>query len=330
MKKDLFRIAALLMAGSLLFLACNKNDKPTPNPNPNGNNEQPGGNDEPGGNEEANYPQIAIDGSFADWDAITEAVANKNEYADMATGGNNDPIQVFKVSTDKDNVYFYIEFLADLLPQNEAAGSWGSSYTEDALNVEMGPDDEPFREVMHLFIDPDGNDKTGFLTFADQEDDSKAAIPGLGCEMCAQFFMCFKPSKGVVNVAFEQTLIGPTKVGPVGANDQVDGDYTGDYNYNGTFCQEWPDDGDEAAFPLWGWQNFDDSGAGDNDCPKPSNWQAAKLSGNIAKVEFALEKDDIFNLKDSDEEFACGIIYDWDDREPIYQTIGPLRVTYVK
>ena len=48
------------------------------------------------------------------------------------------------------------------------------------------------------------------------------------------------------------------------------------------------------------------------------------------KVEFALEKDDIVNLKDSDEELACGVIFDWDDRDAIYQATGVLRVSYAK
>ena len=322
MKKSIFRIAALLMAGSLLAVACNDNDKPN----------KPGDKTDNGDGESANPVEIVLDGSFADWDAITEKVAADNEYVDMAKGtSKEDPIQVIKITNDKDRIYFYIEFQADLLPQNEACGTWGSSYTEDALDVDYGDDDETFREVMHLFIDPDASAKTGFYTF--ESEDGGPAIPELGCEMCAQFFMYFKPSTGLVSVAFEQTLVGPTKVGAVGDNDQVDAaGYTGDFDYNGTICQdEWPDSGDQAAFPLWGWQNFDDSGTGDNDCPRPYNWKPAKVEASgIAKVEFALEKDDIVNLKDSDEQFACGIIYDWDDRDLIYQAIGPLSIFYVK
>lgn len=311
----------MMMSGAMLAIACTQND----NPGKSGGkqNEKPDGGDNP--------IEITLDGSFSDWDAITEKVASDNAYVDMATGGKDDPIHVIKISNDKDRIYFYIEFQADLLPQNEACGTWGSSYTEDALDVDYGDDDETFREVMHLFIDPDGSGKTGFYTF--ESEDGGPAIPELGCEMCAQFFMYFKPSTGLVSVAFEQTLIGPTKIGNVGENDQVDdAGYTGDFDYNGTICQnDWPDSGAEAAFPLWGWQNFDDSGSGDNDCPRPYNWKPAPVEGSgIAKVEFALEKDDIVNLKDSDEQFACGIIYDWDDRDLIYQAIGPLSIFYVK
>lgn len=327
MKKNLFRIAAMLMAGSLLFLSCNKDDQPGDTPGGNdkpGGKEQPGGKDQPGGDTGST---ILLDGAFDDWDALTEEVAKTNNHVDVAKGKAGETIQLFKIAADADNIYFYIEFLADHLPQNDACGSWGSSYSENTLDVELGPDDEAFREVMHLFIDPDGNGSTGFLPFAG-DDGETPAIPALGCEMCAQFFMCFKPSTGTINVAFEQTLIGPTKTGKVGDNDQVDGDYTGNYNYNGTICQSWPDSGDEAAFPLWGWQNPDDSGTGDNDCPRPENWKSSKIQGNIVKVEFSVPLDDIVNLKSDDDDFACGIIIDWSDE--YYQAIGPLNIEYVK
>jgi hypothetical protein len=321
------KLYVIFIAASLAAMMISACQKPAAKP---AGKEQEENKDQSGDNN-GNAIEISIDGDFADWDAITESVASGNEFADMLKGGSDDPIQVMKVVSGTDGIYFYFEFKAELLPQNEACGTWGSSYSEDALDVDMGDDDETFREVMHLFIDPDSNGRTGFLTFADPDDDASPAIPDLGSEMCAQFFMYFKPSTGNVCVAFEQTIIGPTKVGPVGENDQVDGDYTGDFDYNGTFCQEWADSGDEGAFPLWGWQNFDDSGTGDNDCPRPSNWKSGKLDGSgIVKVEFLLEKDDIVNHKDSDEELACGAIYDWDDRDAIYQATSVLRVSYVK
>ena len=324
MKKVFIAILAAFTV-AFMFASCtkpannNKDNKPA--------DEQ---KDPEGDGGDAKGIEITIDGSFDDWAAITEAEAGKNDNVDMVQGGANATIQTFKVAADKENIYFFIEFLADALPQNDAVGEWGSSYTENTLDVKLGEDDEEFREVMHLFIDPDGNGETGFWTFEDP-DSGDPAIPGLGSEMCAQFFMCFKPSAGIVNVAFEQTLIGPTKVGAVGEDDQVDENgYTGDFDYNKTICQEdWPDSGSEAAFPLWGWQNFDDSGTGDNDCPRPANWKSGKLESNgHVKVEFALEKEDIVNLKAEDEEFACGIIVDWN--EDAYQAIGPLRITYVK
>lgn len=322
--KKLFITLLSIASVAFMFASCQK----PANGNKGGNNNDkegqdqntPGGEDGDGG---AGTFNIQIDGSFADWDAISES----GDYADVFTGGNDDPIHAVKIAACPEGIYFYFEFQADLLPQNESSGTWGNSYEEDTLIV--GDDDDEYREVMHLFIDPDANDKTGFLTFADPENEDSPAIDGLGSEMCAQFFMYFKPSTSEVCVAFEQTLIGPSKTGAVGDEDQVDENgYTGDYDYNGTFCQDWPDSGDEAAFPLWGWQNPDNSGTGDNDCPRPENWKSGKVEGSgIVKVEFLLEKDDIVNLKGSDTELACGVIFDWDE---IYQATGVLRVSYVK
>ena len=323
MKKNIFRLAVLLMAGSLLVFSCKKNPTPV-TPDDKGKEQQ--GGQEQGGEQGVKPMPIALDGAFADWDAITDAVVSANEYVDAAKGGSSDPITVFKVAADADNIYFYIEFQADLLPQNESSGTWGSSFSENTLIV--GEDDDEYREVMHLFIDPDNNSKTGFLTFVDP-DSGDPALPTLGCEMCAQYFMYFKPSTGLVSVAFEQTLVGPTKTGTPGDDDQVSGSYTGDFDYNGTICQDdWPDSGDEAAFPLWGWQNPDDSGKGDNDCPVPDDWKPAKVGTNgIAKVEFALMKENIVNLNAEDDEFSCGIIFDWGG---VFQKVGPLTVSYVK
>ena len=50
-------------------------------------------------------------------------------------------------------------------------------------------------------------------------------------------------------------------------------------------------------------------------------------SNGIAKVEFALMKENIVNFNDQDDEFSCGIIFDWGGE---YQKIGPLTVSYVK
>lgn len=311
------KFVLFLMMGSLLVVSCNKDPK---NPG------KPNGGKEDGPEKVVNPVKITLDAVFTDWDAITEESAKSNPCVAVKKGAADDPIQCVKISNDADNVYYYIEFLAELLPQNEACSTWGDSYNgtpEKGYAAGAGPDDDTFREVMHIFIDPDGNDRTGFYPFADGED---PCIADLGCENCAQFFMFFKPSTGLVSVAWEQTLVGPTKVGAVGENDQVDANgYTGDYDYNGTFCQSWPDSGSEAAFPLWGWQNPDQSGKGDNDMPHKENWKPAPAQGGIAKVEFSIAKGELTNLPDDAEEYATGILFDWGGS---YQPIGPLRITY--
>ena len=317
--KKIFRYAMMFAMGALVLVACKKDPKPTPGPGP-------GPNPDDKEEQKVNPIKITLDGAFSDWDAITEAVAKDNEFVDMKKGASDDPILNFKVSSDADNVYFYIEFAADLLPQNDICSTWGNSYTGTPEKGYQSTDgvNDAFREVMHLFIDPDGDDKTGFYTFADGE--GEPLIPGLGCEECAQFFMFYKPSTKLVSVAWEQTCVGPTNVGNVGENDQVDAaGYTGPFDYTATIFQSWPDSGEQAAFPLWGWQNPDNSGKGDNDCPKPENWKPAPAEGNVAKVEFCVEKGDIVNLEDDAEEFACGIIFDWGGST---QYLGVLRVAY--
>lgn len=319
--KKLFRLVALVMAGSLLLVACEKDDK--------GKNNGKDNNGKDNGEKIVNPVKITLDAAFSDWDAITDDAAKANVCVDVKKGGADDPIKVLKISNDAENVYFYIEFVAELLPQNDICSTWGDSYNgtpEGGYKNNSDGINDNFREVMHLFIDPDGNDRTGFYTFESATVEGEPAIPDLGCENCAQFFMFFKPSTKLVSVAWEQTLVGPTKVGAVGENDQVDANgYTGDYDYNGTFCQEWPSSGENAAFPLWGWQNPDQSGKGDNDMPHKENWKPAPAEGGIAKVEFSIAKGELTNLPDDAEEFACGIIFDWGGS---YQAIGPLRISY--
>ena len=307
------------MLGSVIAVSCNKD--------PNKPNKPNGGDDNGNGDKIVNPVKIALDGAFTDWDAVTEASVKENVCIDMKKGASDDPIQVLKISNDADYVYFYIEFLAELLPQNETCTTWGDSYNG---TPELGYDprgaqegDDTFREVMHLFIDPDGNDRTGFYPF--KGDDDEPCIADLGCENCAQFFMFFKPSTKLVSVAWEQTLVGPTYLSAHDGTGLPTGEKLGEYDYNGTFCQEWPDASTEAAVPVWGWQNPDNSGKGDNDMPRPENWKPAPAQGAIAKVEFAVAKGDLTNLPDDAEEFACGIYFNWGGSE---QSIGPLRISY--
>ena len=57
---DMKKVMSLLAIMALVFVACNKNDKPTPKPDPKPDDEQP--TPEP----EYEAP-ITIDGDFADW-----------------------------------------------------------------------------------------------------------------------------------------------------------------------------------------------------------------------------------------------------------------------
>ena len=319
--KKIFRFATLLMIGSFVLAACNK---PSDDPN------KPDDPNNPDPEEQTVSPfKIALDGAFADWDAITEDEAKKSDFADVKKGGSDDPIQVMKITSDADNVYFYMEFKHEYLPNNDLCSEWGNSWDgtpELGYKADDGVNDA-FREVIHLFIDPDGNDKTGFLTLAGDVE-GEPAIPDLGCEMCSDWFFFYKPSTKKVCMAWNQTNIGPYMTGSVvydADGKRTDYIVTGQYDYTGTLYQSWPDSGDDAALPLWGWQNDAADGKGDNIAPGKDFWKPAVAEGAIAKLEFAIEKKELVNLKDEDEEFACGIMYTWGGYD---QNIGPLRITY--
>ena len=244
----------------------------------------------------------------------------------MFKGGADDAIQMVKMTSDADNLYFYVEFSVDCLPQNETCTEWGNSWDgtpELGYGDGAKEGDDKFREVFRIYLDPDGDDKTGFYT---QEGDveGEPAISDLGCEMCGEWFCFFKPSTKLLSMAWNQTCIGPDQL-CTASGGAIQGDPYGTYDYSGTIYQSWPDDGENAAWPLWGWQNYDGSGRGDNIFPNKTNWKPAAASGTVAKVEFALEKKDITNLKDEDEELACGFIYMWGGND---QYVGPLRIQY--
>ena len=326
MKKNIFRFVAIVMAGACLCIACGEKDGPLKPVGPNGD----GGD---GGNKEANAPAITLDGQFADWDAVTAEVAKDNDYAAVYTSTDaDDPIQVMKITNDADNVYFYIEWNTAGLPQNASCSEWGDSWngtpelgykTPDAAH----PDDDTFRETVFLFIDPDGNDRTGFYTFDDGE--GEPTIPGLGCEMGVCWFAFYNYETKKVSMAWNQNNVGPWMTGTVEYNadgERIAYNQVGVYDYNGTFFLEWPDEGEEAAMPLWGWLNDANDGAGDNIAPSKTNWFPAEAVGTVAKLEFCIEKKDITKLPDDAEELAVGIEVNWGS---VDQPVGPLRISYV-
>ena len=300
MTKTIFRFAAVLMLGSLVVISCQKDPK-----NGKGN-----GKDNGNGVQAKSTIAISIDGNFDDWDKITSESAAKDPCLAVVKASTQDEtIQVIKTNSDAKNVYFYAEMLIDGLPQNAICSEWGDSYngTPEKGYKGDGADNDKFGDVFNLFFDPDGNEKTGFYTYADGDD---PAIPGLGCEQCSQinFFWNYETKK--LCVAWNQTNVGPETVDGVA------------YDYNGDFFQqdEW---NGEGAVPRWGWQNFAGDGKGDNIAPKPENISSA-VSGGTVRVEFAIEKSDIVNLEDDAVKYAWGVCYRFGES----QDIGPIRAQY--
>lgn len=304
MTKNIIRFAVLLMAGAMIFTSCGKKDP-----------------DKQGGKDKENTEdvtkasvQIILDGQFTDWDQITPEVAGKDDFIDMIKASSSDPIRVIKTTSDINYVYFYAEISCDALPQTSICAEWGDSwngaagYKGDDKNDGISTGLPPF----NLFFDPDGDELTGFYTYAGT--DGQAAIPGLGCEMCAQNLMFFNPDTKKLGIAWNQTNIGPSQI------TNADGSVSA-YNYHGTFFQDWPD----TVIPQYGWQNGAGDGKGDNVAPRKENIFSQLVSGWI-KVEFAFDKNDIVNLGDNDEEFAWGVCFR--NGDDFLQDIGPVHAKY--
>ena len=262
--------------------------------------------------------QISIDGSFSDWDQITEEAAGKDDFMAVVKASSSDPVRVIKTASDAYNIYVYAEILIDALPQNSICAEWGDSmngaegFRGDDNNDGISTERPPF----NLFFDPDGKESTGFFTFLN--DDGEPAIPGLGCEMVAQNLMFFNYETNKLGIAWNQLNIGPLKYIDAEGN-LVDYDYNGDY-----FQQaEWKADG---TVPQYGWQNTG-NGEGDNIAPRPENIMAVTVSP-IVRIEFAIEKSEIVNLADEDTEYAWGLCFRNSLDSDLSQDIGPIRAKY--
>lgn len=339
MKKNIFRIAALLMAGSMIAIACAKKD-PTPKPDP---------KPEPEPSEDVQPVPINIDGDFSDWALITEDEAAKNEYVAIAKAQNaNSPIKVIKASCDADNVYIYAEVTKASLAHSSICGEWGSSmdgvdgFRGDQSNDPVSENDIAF----NLFFDPDANVETGFYPYSmpvDEEEEDPDLVPyieGLGCEQASQNLFFWNGTTNKVGCAWSQTNVGPVK-------RKVDGTWV-DYNYNGDFFQQDGDDtwDSEDMFHRYGWQNDGYSapdvpieggadGTGDNIAPAQGNLNS-KLVGDIVYIEFSIDIEELVNWKASFDEYAWGVCYNAvvkDDQGNIdYEmwAIGPVKASYYK
>lgn len=334
MKKNIFRIAALLMAGSLLIVACNKNDKPTPDPKP--DDEQKPDDQKPE-DDKVKPVEIAIDGNFADWDLITEAEAAKNEYIGIAKGAAGSPIKVIKASSDAENVYIYAEVEKASLAHSSICGEWGSSmdgvegFRGDASNDPVSEGDIAF----NLFFDPDAKVSTGFFTYVDEEENP--LLPTLGCEMVAQNLFFLNLNTGKVGCAWSQTNVGPVK-------ERVDGTWV-DYDYNGDYFQQANWDSADI-FHRYGWQNDGYSapdvlidggadGTGDNVAPAQGDLNS-KVDGDMVYIEFSISLDELVNYQKSFDEYSWGVCYNAvvkDDSGNIDHemwAIGPVTASYYK
>lgn len=305
-------IVMLMAAVALLALSCKKSAKPSD------------GDKKDTSEQSGPTVKITLDGDFAEWDAITAETAKNDAYVDMAVAElDEDPVRVLKIATDENSIFFYAEISIVDLPQSSICGEWGSSYsgapTDEGNEKGDGDQNNPVFENFNIFIDPDADGATGFLTYPTEKDGDEPAIPELGCEMCAQNLFFYNPETKKLCVAWNQINIGPTVEKDANGNESKY-DYTGDL-----FQVPWDS---EFIVPRYGWQNADNSGKGDNVAPAPANIKS-QVSGNIVKVEFSIELGEIVNYEDSFDGYALGVCY-CEAPKIIQQSIGPLSASYVK
>lgn len=140
MKKYLSFFAAAVMA-SCAVVSCNK----------------PNNDDDP---EEPEEPvstdvEIAIDGDFSDWAAITETSADKKVYfcADGADGYKN--IRNLKATSDENCIYMYFEVAASKIYM---ADGYAQGNSWDGI---PGLKAESWAQPIWIYIDSDNNPATG-------------------------------------------------------------------------------------------------------------------------------------------------------------------------
>ena len=228
--------------------------------NKGGNQNNPGGKDNPGGGEGEDV-SIVIDGEFDDWANVTA----EDDYCVVGNpAGDAKKVKVVKATSDDTFLYFYTEVSVDVIQHSESAHTGGNS-NDGHGDSTPGP--------LYVYFDADNNADTGFYPHIDSQT-NKPLVEGLGCEMGFELYLFIStkaPDKGA-QLGWSQVVIAPTKDAEGNA-----------YNCDGDFYQQ----GDWWSLkdPEGGWDpNLD------NIAPSFEN-MASTLSGGVAKIEFAIQKD---------------------------------------
>lgn len=268
MKKNLLRFAVLFMAGAMTALSCNPDVDPKDNP----------GND-PGGNTDdpKDEVSIVIDGNFADWDKVTAATA---DAVVGEPGTDLKKVKVVKATSDDTYIYFYTEISVDVIQHSESAHTGGNS--NDGHGDETPA---PF----YVYLDADSKAETGFYPHLNG-DTKKPYVEGLGLEMGFELYLFIstkEPEKGA-QLGWSQIVIAPTKDGEGNPYDS-DGDY---YQQSDWWSLKAPEGGWDPEL--------------DNLAPSFEN-VASVLSGGVAKIEFAVQKDVLPIEVGSEIAFGCAM-----------------------
>lgn len=257
MKKSLFMGMAVIAALSLFATSCKKDDNKKTN-------------DDNGGE---NTTEIAIDGNFSDWDALTAETANEHDVI-VPIDENYNGIKAFKVSSDDVNLYLYAEIDVSKIQVSETAKEGGNSWDGHG-DASPGP--------FIVYLDLDGNASTGFTTHTDEnykpatesDPDYKALVDGIGCEIGAEDYWFISATNGQMYLGWSQLIVENEQYTKDGDSYQQPSWWTGQWDtYQGTDVNG-------------GWNpNFD------NLTPRLENYKTA-IVGAVAKVEMAFSRGDL-------------------------------------
>lgn len=205
--------------------------------------------------------EIVIDGEFNDWKNVTA----ESEYCVV---GESDPalkkIKVVKATSDDVYLYFYTEIAVDVIQHSESAHIGGNS-NDGHGDKSPGP--------LYIYFDADNDPETGFYPHLNGET-GKPYVEGLGLEMGFELYLFIstkEPDKGA-QLGWSQVVVAPAKDAEGNAYDCA-GDY---YQQSDWWSLKDPEGGWNPEF--------------DNIAPSFDNIASA-LSGGVAKIEFAIQKD---------------------------------------
>lgn len=234
--KKAFLLCAAATAAMTLLASCNKEEQKNDNKK------------DDGVEVTANF---AIDGNFADWDALTAETAN--EY-DVIVPINDDykSLKAVKISSTDSEILVYAEIAVDKIQLSETAHEGGNS-NDGHGDGTPGP--------FILYLDLDGNPETGFTTHSDA--DGNPLISGIGCEVGVEDYWFISAGDGKCYLGWSQIISEPT--------DAADGD---EYQQD-----SWWQNGGTG-----GWDP-----ANDNLAPRLDSYKT-KIEGSTMKVEFAMER----------------------------------------
>lgn len=207
--KKVFMILATLAVASMTLVGCKKDE---------GNK----GKDDP--KDDPDVPvveafEVAIDGDFSDWAALTADKATEN---DVIFDGLDGAIKAMKATSDESCVYLYAEIAIDKVQQSAVAAEGGNS-NEGHGDSTPGP--------FTIYWDLDNNAGTGFLCQHSATGD--LLVEGVGCEVGSEMYLFIDTKDSKCKLGWSQLVYEP--------DEAQDGDL---------YQADW---GSDTSNPQYGW-----------------------------------------------------------------------------